>query len=52
MKVIDKKPPIKILALKLRSYLFTGILITAPVVITLWIVFSLVKVFDGLVKGF
>jgi uncharacterized membrane protein len=49
MKVIDKKPPIKILALKLRSYLFTGILITAPVVITLWIVFSLVKVFDGLV---
>ncbi|MAJ02694.1 MAG: hypothetical protein CMP37_02140 [Rickettsiales bacterium] len=49
MKVIDKKPPIKILALKLRSYLFTGILITAPVVITLWIVLSLVKVFDRLV---
>ena len=49
MKVTDKKPPINILALKLRSYLFTGILITAPVVITLWIVFSLVKVFDGLV---
>ena len=49
MKVIDKKPPIKILALKLRSYLLTGILITAPVVITLWIVSSLVKIFDGLV---
>ena len=49
MKVIDKKPPIKILALKLRSYLFTGILITAPVVIPLWIVSSLVKIFDGLV---
>ena len=49
MKVIDKKPPIKMLALKLRSYLFTGILITASVVITLWIVLSLVKVFDRLV---
>ena len=49
MKVTDKKPPIKILAIKLRSYLFTGILITAPVVITLWIVLSLVKLFDGLV---
>ena len=49
MKVIDKKTPIKILVLKLRSYLFTGILITAPVVITLWIVLSLVNLFDGLV---
>ena len=45
----NKKTPIKILAIKLRSYLFTGILITAPVVITLWIVFSLVNLFDGLV---
>jgi uncharacterized membrane protein len=49
MKVIDKKTPIKILVIKLRSYLFTGILITAPVVITLWIVLSLVNLFDGLV---
>ena len=49
---MDKKPPIKLLALKLRSYLFTGILITAPVVITFWIVVTLVKVFDKIVKPF
>ena len=49
MKRSNKKPPIKLLAIKLRSYLFTGILITAPVVITLWIVLSLVNLFDGLI---
>tara|TARA_E500000178_G_C16760595_1_gene634631 strand:- start:156 stop:800 length:645 start_codon:yes stop_codon:yes gene_type:complete len=49
---MEKKPPIKLLALKLRSYLFTGILITAPVVITFWIVVTLVKVFDKIVKPF
>ena len=49
---MEKKPPIKLLALKLRSYLFTGILITAPVVITFWIVVTLVKVFDNIVTPF
>ena len=44
-----KIAPIKLLVLKLRSYFFTGILITAPVVITFWIVVTLVKVFDNLV---
>ena len=48
---MEKKPPIKLLALKLRSYLFTGILITAPVVITFWIVVTLVKVFDKIAFG-
>ena len=44
-----KIAPIKLLVIKLRSYFFTGILITAPVVITFWIVVTLVKVFDNLV---
>ena len=46
---IVKKPPLKLLAIKLRSYFFTGMLITAPVVITFWVVVSLVNVFDNLV---
>ena len=35
---------------KIKNYLFTGILVTAPVVITFWIVFSLVNLFDALVN--
>ncbi len=35
---------------KIKNYLLTGILVTAPVVITFWIVFSLVKLFDALVN--
>ena len=34
---------------KIKSYLLTGILVSAPVFITFWIVFSLVKLFDQLV---
>ena len=34
---------------KLKNYLFTGILVTAPVVITFWIVISLVRIFDRLI---
>ena len=34
---------------KIKNYLFTGILVTAPVVITFWIVISLVKVFDRII---
>ena len=34
---------------KLKNYFFTGILVTAPVVITFWIVISLVKIFDRLI---
>ena len=34
---------------RLKNYLFTGILVTGPVVLTFWIVFSLVKLFDQLV---
>tara|TARA_B100000524_G_scaffold277797_1_gene154630 strand:- start:58 stop:714 length:657 start_codon:yes stop_codon:yes gene_type:complete len=49
---LKRKSPIKILVLKLRSYFFTGILVTAPVVITLWIVFTLVNIFDDLVTPF
>ena len=41
--------PLKNLLTKIRSYFFTGILITAPVVITFWIVISLVNIFDSLV---
>ena len=48
-KKVENKPPIKQLALRLRSYFFTGILITAPVVITFWIVVSLVNIFDNIV---
>ena len=44
-----KEPPIRVIAKKLRSYFLTGILITAPVVITFWVVVSLVNVFDRLV---
>ena len=47
--ITEKKPPIKLLAIKLRSYFFTGILVTAPVIITLWIVISLIRIFDNLV---
>ena len=45
----EKKAPIKVLILKLRSYLFTGILVTAPLVITAWIAVTLVKTFDNLI---
>ena len=41
--------PLKNLLTKIRSYFFTGVLVTAPVVITFWIVISLVNIFDGLV---
>ena len=34
---------------KIKNYFFTGILVTAPVVITFWIVISLVNLFDRLV---
>ena len=34
---------------KIKNYFFTGILVTAPVVITFWIVISLVKIFDRLI---
>ena len=47
--ITEKKPPIKLLAIKLRGYFFTGILVTAPVIITLWIVISLIRIFDNLV---
>tara|TARA_E500000178_G_scaffold340998_1_gene384395 strand:- start:5409 stop:6068 length:660 start_codon:yes stop_codon:yes gene_type:complete len=48
----DKNIPIKIIALKIRSYFFTGIVVTAPVVITVWIVVSLVNIFDKIVTPF
>ena len=34
---------------KAKNYLLTGILVTAPVVITFWIVISLVRIFDKLI---
>jgi len=34
---------------RLKNYLFTGILVTAPVALTFWIAISLVKFFDKLV---
>ncbi len=34
---------------KIKNYFLTGILVTAPVVITFWIVISLVRLFDNLV---
>ncbi len=34
---------------KIKNYFLTGILVTAPVVITFWIVISLVKLFDQIV---
>ncbi len=34
---------------KIKNYFLTGILVTAPVVITFWIVISLVRLFDRLV---
>ncbi len=50
MKNLDNKnSPLKILVLQLRSYFFTGVLVAAPVVITLWIVLSLVNLFDSLI---
>ena len=41
--------PFKKIILKIRSYFFTGILVTAPIVITFWIVISLMNIFDGLI---
>ena len=34
---------------KIKNYLLTGILVTAPVVITFWIVISLVRLFDRII---
>ena len=34
---------------RLKNYFFTGILVTAPVVITFWIVISLINLFDRLI---
>ena len=34
---------------RIKNYFFTGILVTAPVVITFWIVISLVNLFDRLI---
>ena len=34
---------------KIKNYFFTGILVTAPVVITFWIVISLVRLFDRII---
>lgn len=48
----QKNTPIKSIALKIRGYFFTGILVTAPVVITIWIVVSLVNIFDRIVTPF
>ena len=39
----------KLMIARLKNYLFTGILVTAPVAITFWIAISLVKFFDKLV---
>ena len=40
---------IKLMIARLKNYLFTGILVTAPVALTFWIAISLVKFFDKLV---
>ena len=40
---------IKLMIARLKNYLFTGILVTAPVALTFWISISLVKFFDKLV---
>ena len=40
---------IKRMIARLKNYLFTGILVTAPVALTFWIAISLVKFFDKLV---
>ena len=34
---------------KIKNYFLTGVLVSAPVFITFWIVFSLVKFFDQLI---
>ena len=34
---------------KIKNYLLTGVLVSAPVFITFWIVYSLVKFFDQLI---
>ena len=39
----------KLMIARLKNYLFTGILVTAPVALTFWIAISLVKFFDKLV---
>ncbi len=49
MENLSNKPGTKSLSTRLRSYFFTGILITAPVVITFWIVLTLVNAFDNIV---
>lgn len=40
---------IKLMIARLKNYLFTGILVTAPVALTFWVAISLVKFFDKLV---
>ena len=42
-------PLLRRMLAKIKNYFFTGILVTAPVVITFWIVISLVNLFDRLV---
>ena len=34
---------------KIKNYFLTGVLVSAPVFITFWIVYSLVKFFDQLI---
>ena len=49
MENLNNKPLKKSLSNRLRSYFLTGILVTAPVVITFWIVLTLVNAFDNIV---
>ena len=37
---------------KLRAYFFTGLVITAPIAITIWATFWFVTLFDAWVKPF
>ena len=49
MKNYSNNPVKKSFSNRLRSYLLTGILVTAPVVITFWIVLTLINAFDNIV---
>jgi uncharacterized membrane protein len=36
---------------RLRNYLFTGILVTAPIAITAWLIWGIINIVDGAVKS-
>ncbi len=53
LKVVDVEPKTQSSVFaKLRAYFFTGLVITAPIAITIWATYWFVTFFDAWVKPF